>query len=207
MGKVGLRTVMELRGIAVHQLEDEPADKQTTCCSRSFGEAVTEYDHLHDAVVTFAARAAEKIRKGGLVAAAMQVFAYTDRFRRDQPQATLSAMARFPHATADARTIIGAAVSGLERQWRDGYAWKKAGVLLMDLVRPEDVPRDLFSLPPAECSKPQALMAAVDQVNAKMGRGVIGFGLVQPDAPWKMRQEAKSPSWTTSWADLPTVKA
>lgn len=201
MGAVGLRTVMELRGIAVHTMEDEPADKQTTCCSRSFGDSVTGFDPLHDAVVTFAARASEKIRKQGLVAGALQVFAHTDRFRQDQPQHTLSSMARFQHPTSDARIIIGAAVSGLER------AWKKAGVLLLDLVRPEDIPRDLFSPAPAESTKPKALMAAMDQVNAKMGRGAVGFGIIKPEAPWHMRQDSKTPSYTTSWDDIPVVRA
>ena len=86
MGAVGLRTVMELRGTPVHTLDTAPSDKHTTCCSRSFGESVTEFEQVHDAVMTFSSRAAEKIRGEGLVAGAVQVFAYTDRFRPDQPQ-------------------------------------------------------------------------------------------------------------------------
>ncbi|CDK99141.1 DNA polymerase V, subunit C [Magnetospirillum gryphiswaldense MSR-1 v2] len=120
MGTVGLRTVMELRGVAVHTLDTEPADKQTTCCSRSFAEAVTHYDHVHDAVLTFASRAAEKIRADGLVAGALQVFAQTDRFRRDQPQFSLNAMVRLSPATDSTPRLIAAAISGLHSAWRDG---------------------------------------------------------------------------------------
>ncbi len=100
MGAVGLRTVMELRGTPVHTLDTAPSDKQTTCCSRSFGEAITDLGQVSDAVMTFASRAAEKIRGEGLVAGALQVFAYTDRFRPDQPQFSLNSMIRLSPPTS-----------------------------------------------------------------------------------------------------------
>ncbi len=207
MGAVGLRTVMELRGTPVHTLDTAPSDKQTTCCSRSFGEAVTDYDQVRDAIVTFASRAAEKIRGEGLVAGALQVFAYTDRFRPDQPQFSLNAMIRLSPPTSSTPHIIGAALKGLESAWRDGYGYKKAGVIMLDLVRPEDIPRDLFSPPPDAGVKPKALMAAVDGINSRLGKGAVGYGLVSKDAPWQMRCDNRTPSYTTSWDELPVVKS
>ena len=112
MGAVGLRTVMELRGIAIHTMETEPSDKQTTCCSRSFGEAVESFEAVRDAVTVFASRAAEKIRSQGLVAGGLQVFAQTDRFRKDAPQSSLASMTRFARPTADTRQIVAAAIAG-----------------------------------------------------------------------------------------------
>jgi len=207
MGAVGLRTVMELRGIPVHTLETEPSDKQTTCCSRSFAETVTAYEHVHDAVLTFASRAAEKIRADGLVAGALQVFASTDRFRRDQPQVSLNAMVPLSPPTDSTPRLIAAAVSGLRSAWREGYAYKKAGVILIDLVNPANIPRDLFSPPPQTGARSRALMAAVDGLNGRLGKGAVGYGLIPKDAPWQMRCGNRSPNYTTAWSDLPVAKA
>ncbi|OAN44490.1 Y-family DNA polymerase [Magnetospirillum moscoviense] len=207
MGAVGLRTVMELRGTPVHTLDTAPSDKHTTCCSRSFGESVIEFQQVHDAVLTFASRATEKIRGEGLVAGAVQVFAYTDRFRPDQPQFSLNSMIRLSPPTSSTPHIIGAALKGLKSAWRDGYAYKKAGVIMLDLVRPEDVPRDLFSPPPESGARPTALMAALDGINSKLGKGAVGYGLAPKDAPWQMRCGNRTPSYTTNWDDLPVVKA
>jgi DNA polymerase V len=207
MGAVGLRTVMELRGIPVHTIESVPSDKQTTCCSRSFGEAVESFDAVRDAVTVFAGRSAEKIRSQGMVAGGLQVFAQTDRFRKDAPQAGLASMTRFARPTADTRQIVAAAITGLQSHWREGFTWKKAGVILLDLVRPEDVPRDLFAPAAPDAGKPQALMAAVDAVNGRMGKGSVSFGLVEQGQGWEMRCGNRSPSWTTKWDEIPVVKA
>lgn len=205
LGAVGLRTVMELRGMAVHTLESEPAARQACCCSRSFGEATTDQGAVHDAVVTFASRAAEKVRRDGLVAGALQVFISTDRFRRDDPQYSNSVTVRLAPATAITPDVIAAAVRGLDAIWRDKFAIRKAGVVLLDLVDPAQVPRDLFSPPLAV--RPQALMAAMDAVNGRYGRGAAAFGLIEKQASWQMRQESKSPSYTTSWDEIPVARA
>lgn len=205
LGAVGLRTTMELRGVAIHALEEGPADKRTTCVSRSFREAVEELAQVRDAVVSFASRAAQKIRRDGLVAGGMQAFAHTDRFRQDRPQHILSGTLRFPSPTSSTPAIVSAATRLLEANWKDGYGYKKAGVLLFELVRPEDVPKDLFSV--AVDPRPEALMKALDGLTDRMGRSVIGFGLPEKDAPWQARSEHRSPNWTTRWEDIPIVKA
>lgn len=204
MGAVGLRTVLELRGIPVHDLESEPADRQTCCCSRSFGEAVTDRDHVHDALVAFTARAAEKIRRDGMVAGALQVFIMTDRFRRDDPQYSNSSTIQMTRPTAETPVLLEAALRGLGRIWRDGYRYRKAGVILLDLQRPEDVPRDLFSPSPVPASS--ALMQVVDTVNGRFGRGTVAFGLRPRSAPWQMRQEKRTPGYTTAWDDIPVAR-
>lgn len=204
MGNIGLRTVLELRGQAVHTLESEHADKQTCCCSRSFGEATTDRRHVHDAVVTFASRASEKVRKGGLVAGVVQVFIMTDRFRRDEPQYSNSAIIRLASPTSSTPSVIGAAMRGLEAIWKDGFAYRKAGVVLLELVRADAVPRDLFTV--AAPQAPAALMKALDALNGRFGRGALGYGLATPEAPWKMRQERKSPAYTTRIDELPVVR-
>ncbi|MBF0563194.1 MAG: Y-family DNA polymerase, partial [Alphaproteobacteria bacterium] len=147
MGSVGLRTVLELRGTPCHTLGSEPVDRQTCCCSRSFGQATNDRGHVRDAVVTFASRAAEKVRQDGLVAGIVQVFIMTDRFRREEPQYSGSVSVQLEHPTALTPLIIQAAKQGHAAIWRDGFNIRKAGVILLDLVRPEAMPRDLFTPP------------------------------------------------------------
>ncbi|KJS38091.1 MAG: DNA repair nucleotidyltransferase [Rhodospirillaceae bacterium BRH_c57] len=203
MGKVGLRTVLELRGRAVHTLETEPPARQSCCCSRSFGEATSDRGQVRDALVNFAARAAQKVRRDGLAAGTVQVFIMTDRFRRDEPQHTASTSVRLSPASSDSGVIVSAACKALDTVWKDGFAFRKAGVTLVDLVDPATQPRDLFtSKPPPQSAQ---LMAALDGIDRRWGRGTIGFGLASKQAPWRMQQGSKSPGYTTRWNDIVVV--
>lgn len=204
LGAVGLRTMLELRGTPVHSFETQPEDKKTCCCSRSFGAAITSRDEVRDAVVMFASRVAEKIRADGLCAGTVHVFIMTDRFRSDMPQYSNGATLRLAAPTALTPPIIAAALSGLNGMWKAGFAYRKAGVVLPDLIRPEAIPRDLFTPPP--CLQPLRLMTALDKANARFGRHAVTFGLAAKDAPWRMQQTLKSPSYTTLWSDVPRVR-
>lgn len=203
MGIVGLRTVHELRGTVCHALDDQPAPRQTTCCSRTFGEAIRDKAQVHDAVMSFAERAAEKVRQAGQVAGAVQLFVRTDPFDQNAIQKSVSGSATFQRPTSDTREIAGAVLRIFERIWRDGYGWRKAGVLLLDLGDPASVPTSLFDV----IAQPDGLMTAMDQINARFGRGKARLGLAGKSAEWRMRQDNLSPSFTTRWDDLPAVKA
>ena len=85
MGVTGLRTVHELRGIACHELETQPAAKQTTCCSRSFSRAIADRGQVRDAIVSFAERTAEKIRRSDQVCGNLQVVHRDRQFRYRRP--------------------------------------------------------------------------------------------------------------------------
>lgn len=205
LGAVGLRTVMELRGFAVYEADDFPGDRKSACVSRTFGDAVDDLASVKDAVAVFAERCAAKIRKEGLAAGAVQAFATTDRFRKDEPQATIGLTLPLAPPTNATPAIVSLALRSIERSWRPEFRWRKAGVLLLDLVRPEDIPADLFAPPASDRS--EALMQAVDGIVARMGRGAIGFGHHDQNATWRSRSASRSPSWTTRWEDLPVAKA
>jgi DNA polymerase V len=202
MGIVGLRTVQELRGIPCHQLETQPAPKQTTCCSRTFGVATTKKDEVRDAVISFAERAVEKVRGAGQVAGAVNLFMDTDRFDRDTPQQSASGSASFMVPTADSREVVATALRIFENIWKDGFAWRKAGVMLLDLAFPAEVQSSLFDAPPGQ---PDGLMTAIDRINKRFGRGSVGLGLVAKAGSWHMRREHLSPCFTTRWSDIPKV--
>jgi DNA polymerase V len=203
MGVVGLRTVHELRGISCHDLDTQPAPKKTTCCSRTFGSAVTNKDQVRDSIVSFAERAAEKIRHSDQVCGSMQVFITTDPFDTSAPQRSASASSTFMSPTADSRAVVAAAIGIFERIWRDGFAWRKAGVLLLDLSSADDIQPTLFT---NRIAGSDALMKAVGRINDRYGRGAIGLGLAAKDAEWRMRQGQLSPHYTTRWKEIPKVR-
>lgn len=205
MGIVGLRTVHELRGIACHDLETQPDPKQTTCCSRSFGRVVSSKEDMQSAVTTFAVRAAGKVRAADQVAAALQVFVSTDRFNKTAPQYGSAATVRFAGPTSDTLQIVRAASHALERVWKPGYAYRKAGVLLLDLSSALDRPRTLFDPRPPQ---KDILMQAVDAINRRHGRGAIAVGQAPKSRQpaWAMRQDMLSARFTTRWSDLATAR-
>ncbi len=202
MGIVGLRTVHELRGLVCHGLDDQPAPRLTTCCSRTFGEAIRDKAQVHDAVMSFTERVAEKVRHAGQVAGAVQLFIRTDPFDQNSAQKSVSGSATFQRPTCDTRDISDAVLRIFDRIWRDGYGWRKAGVLLLDLGDPAEVPKSLFDI----AEQPDGLMEALDQINARFGRGKARLGLARKGGEWRMRQENLSPSYTTRWGDIPSVK-
>ena len=198
MGVVGLRTVHELRGIACHALETQPSAKQSTCVSRTFGQAVRDLGKVRDAIATFAERAAAKLRAARQVCGALQVFAATDRFDPAAPRH--SASAGFATPTADSRPIA-AASRIFEDIRREGVAYRKAGVLLLDLSSQDSAAPTLFPETPDD-----GLMQSVDAINARHGRGAIGLGLAATGATWRMRQQHRSPRFTTRWQELATAR-
>jgi DNA polymerase V len=199
MGVVGLRTVHELRGHVCHALDDQPPPKQTTCCSRTFGTAIYDKGQVHDAVMSFAERAAEKVRHAGQVAGAVQLFIRTDPFVQDIPQKSASGSATFHRPTSDTRDITEVVLRIFERTWRDGYGWRKAGVLLLDFAAPGAASASLFVVMEAP---DDGLMQAIDRIDDRYGRGTARLGLAQKDAEWRMRRENLSPSFTTRWGGI-----
>jgi DNA polymerase V len=202
MGVVGSRTQYELRGTPCVDLEIETPDKQTVCVSRSFGKSLDTYDSLHDALVTFGTRGAEKIRKLGLVAAAVNIFIRTNPHREDEEQYSNSITISFPSATNDTRVILGAVIAGLKRIFKSKLRYKKAGILLLDLVRGEDASMTLFSQPDV---KSERLMKAFDDINDRLGSGLVSFGQVRKTKTWYMTQDHVSQHYTTRWDELPLV--
>lgn len=203
-GVVLLRTQRELQGRPCAGIESEDPDRKSIMVSRSFGERVTDLDQVHEAVATFASRACEKAREGGLVAGAMQVHLATDVFRPDQRQHHPSCSFTFPVATSDSRLVLALARRMVEGIAKPGYAYKKAGVMLLDLARPDALQADLFSPPTVG---DDILMSTLDSINKRFGRSTVKFAAAhaRQDAPWRMKQRNLSPCYTTRLSDLPKV--
>ncbi|GAB6053947.1 Y-family DNA polymerase [Magnetospira thiophila] len=204
MGVTGLRTVDELNGHPCIALEDIAPDKQTLCVSRSFGTMLTRQDELAERLKFFAARAAEKARRQGLVAGAISVFVQGNRFRQDLPQYSNSMTIAFTPPTADSGPVLAAVLRGLGGLYRPGVPYKKAGVLLLDLMREGRGTGDLFH--PAVADPRRAdLMRAMDRLNGRYGPSTLCYGQIPRPRTWYMTQVHRSRRYTTHWAELPLV--
>lgn len=199
------RTQRELQGHPCMELEEVEPDRQQIMVSRSFGQRVEDHEAIAEAVATFAVRACEKLRKRELVTSAIWVFANTDTFRPELKQHHPSRSTSLPTATADTRVVLTVVRRLMHGMLREGRAYKRAGVVLMDLATPDELQPDLFA-PPTIGS--DALMATLDRINRRFGRGTAGLGASgwQEKPAWGMRQLNLSPCYTTCWADLPRAR-
>lgn len=209
----GARTQLELCGVPCLALEDPPQRRKQFCVSRSFGRLVTDFAELREAVALFTAHVAEKCRAQRALATRLTVFATTNVFREDEPQHSASATVPLARATADTRELLQAASVALERVWRDGYRYHKAGVILGeftgDAMRQGELFTDEQLTPGAihrERERSEALMRTLDAINARFGRDMIRPLSAGTAQPWRMKQAWRSPRYTTRWNELAEVR-
>jgi DNA polymerase V len=208
MTVTGLHTLLELRGQPCHALADGPADRRTIVSSRSFGRPVSGLEELREATALHMVRAAEKLRRLRAVAACVLVFLRTNPFRPGLPQHNDSVSVPLAVATDHTPTLIRAAHAGLARIYREGFEFKKCGVMLSGLEPVDGRWLSLLDLPPHDSPDHAPLMRAVDAVNARWGRDTVTFAATgRRDAAWHMRRDMRSPRYTTAWAELPLVRA
>jgi DNA polymerase V len=175
--------------------------------SRSFGTRLTALDELRAAVASFAARAGEKLRAQHLSAQALCVFLHTSPFDTSGPGYSNALTIPFVTPSRDSGFLIKSALLGLARIYRPGYAYQKAGVMLLDLV-PEGVEqRSLFTEDLDDPERSGRLMAVMDRINGVFGRQTIRYGSEALSETWRMRARLKSPAYTTRWDELPRVLA
>jgi DNA polymerase V len=194
------RMVRELRGVACMGLEEVTPDRKSLVASRSFGRPVETRHELEQAVSVYTARAAEKMRRQNLATASIAVWVQTNSFKPDERQYSASKAVRLPVATADTGKLIAAATAGLGIIFKQGYRYKKAGVTFLDLVAADRVQGGLFDRP--DDARSIRRMCAIDQLNARFGRGTVGFGTAGDRHGWKLRREFISPRYTTEWNEL-----
>jgi DNA polymerase V len=196
---VGLRTVHELRGIPCLPLELVRPARKTIVVSRSFGENVETLKDLSAAIAFFTTRAGEKLRRDGLSAGHLSVWIETSRFLETNRYANSVTVGL--HPLTDATTeLLRAAMKGLRAIYREGYQYKRAGVMLGDFAPSNTLTLRLWGQ--AEHEKMQKLMRAVDSLNARFGRDVVRCGLYPFDGRWRMKSERRSRRYTTRWDEL-----
>jgi DNA polymerase V len=204
---VGERTVLELRGTACIPLE-QPKPKKGIMTAKTFGKPVECLEELEEAVVTYTARAVEKLRKQESVASCITIFAHTNTFKKDAPQYSKSISRTLPFPSSFTPDFLKVAREMARSLYREGYAYSKAGVYLSRIAPQKVWQSDLFEERPLESEYKKALiMRVVDFINEWWGSNTIFFGAQGTERVWKMRQERRSPRYTTRWGEIMVVRS
>lgn len=199
----GLRTWKELRGEPCIEFEDGFEAKQSICVSRSFAKEITDIEELSEQIANFASSMAEKLRQQRSSVTEMTVFAYTNRFKENEPQTYGNSLVHFEQPVDNQRIIVSRAVSAAHDLYQRGFGYKKAGVIATRIVQGTDVVRSLFE-DIDESEKEQRLTSALDAINGTFGRGAVKLA-VQGSGHIKSFSEKQSPHYTTLWSDIPIV--
>ncbi|SLW63112.1 Y-family DNA polymerase [Klebsiella pneumoniae] len=199
------RTVRELRGEPCLGLEEFAPIKQEIVCSRSFGQRISTYEEMRQAICLYASRAAEKLRGEHQYCRFISAFVKTSPFALNEPYYGNSISVKLLTPTQDSRDIITAATKCLDAIWRDGHRYQKAGVMLGDFYSQGVAQLNLFD-DNAPRQNSEKLMEVLDHLNAKDGRGTLYFAGQGIQSAWQMKREMLSPRYTTRFSDLPVVR-
>lgn len=198
------RTVRELNGEACISLEEAPPAKQQIVCSRSFGERITSYEAMRQAVCQYAERAAEKLREERQYCRHIAVFVKTSPFASNETYYGNVASEKLLTPTHDTRDIITAAVKSLDRIWVEGHRFAKAGIMLNDFTPTGVAQLNLFDEYQPRPGSEQ-LMKVIDGIN-NSGLGNVFFAGRGIAPEWQMKREMLSPAYTTRWNEIPVAR-
>lgn len=198
------RTVRELRGEPCLELEEFAPVKQQIVCSRSFSSRITEYIYMHQAICSFAERAAEKLRKERQYCKQIAVFVRTSPHAEGEVFYGNQASRKLLTPSNDTRDIIRVAMDALDDIWVDGHRYMKAGVMLGDFFSQGVSQLNLFDEYRPQPNS-EALMRVIDGLN-QSGKANLFFAGQGIERSWAMKREMLSPAYTTRFADLPVAK-
>lgn len=201
MSIVGLRLKRELQGISTLGLEDVQP-KKSIAATRSFETNYTKYEELAERISTFAVSCAEKLRQQKSCCNSLMVFIRTNKHRQDLPQYSRNIVVKLPYATNSSIELAGFAIQALKQIFRDGYAYKKAGVIIQDFTPENQIQQTLFE---NRDERHVALMQTIDKLNVRFGQQKIRLASQDTRRIWKMKQDNLSPCYTTNLNDIITV--
>ena len=201
MGVVGERIYFELQGISCLDLDLIPSNKKSCCVSRSFSNPVEKLNDLEEAISNYGTRVAEKIRNEKLVTQSMSVFVLTNHFNKREKQYSNSIKLQLPFPTNDSIKIVKRALEGLRQIYRDGYRYKKAGIILYELNKASQI-RGLLDI---DRDQSDSVMRTIDQINYRHGNSTIKLASEGVEKKWEMKRERVSPCYTTRFDELVEV--
>lgn len=201
-GVVGSRLIRELKGLTSKDMEDELINKKMIATTRMFGSPVDDINDIKEAVATYTSRAAEKLRRQHGAARIISVFVVSkdESHSTNYHGATLREYTTLPYATSFTNELIKPAVSLVDKLYKKGTFYKKAGVVLSGIVPDGSIQGNLFLSENKNCER--ILMDMIDNVNFSQRDDVLKFAASGTTRDWKMRQELRSPRYTTRWEEL-----
>lgn len=202
LGLSGLRVWNELNGKESVEEERDEA-RQSICTSRSFAETITDIQELSARVSDFAAKCAEKLRHDGTAAYCINTFLYTNRFREDKPQDFPDATIRLDMPASSTQEVVSAALKALKLIWKPGFEYKKAGVVVFDIVNRDERQLTLFETDSAKKEKQDVLSQVMDNVNVSSGQNVLRVATQRPGHYADgIRREHASRLFSTDWDSI-----
>lgn len=204
MGIVGLRIYNELKGNSCIKVEDQFIPKKQIRVSRTFPYEYYHIRELRSALLSFALRCMEKLRMQQSCCTRVTIFLHTNEFKADSPQYHQSKEIRFITPTDSSLEINEAILKVLDEIYKEGYGYKKGGVILDDFVPNQGIQGDLFD--PIDRSKHQKLMKTMDRLNHQFGKGTITLATITTDPVEEMNRSFLSPEYTTNFKDILTIK-
>lgn len=207
-GVTGVRLIKELNGEHSNEMKEELIVKKIIATTRMFGTPVKTITEIKEAVATYISRAAEKLRRQQSAAGIIQVFVVpkevttnTAHFRHGPSVGTYVTL---PIATSATNELIKPAIELVDRLFEPGRIYKKAGVILSGIVPDQSIQANLFMPGAKNCER--KLMDMIDNINFSQRDDILKFAISGTKRNWKMRQELRSPRYTTRWAELYKVK-
>ena len=200
---LGAKTVMELRGISCINLETQETKRKSCCVSRSFGKRIESLYKLKESITTHCLNAAEKIRIDKQTTRSITVFIRTSPFDKSRKYYSNSITIELPVATDNSLELVKTSIDGLNKIYKYGYFYQKAGIILSKLEEASE--KELNLLAPILENKSKTLMKAIDFTNAKYGRNAITIAQAGINRDWKMRREHSSRIDTASFDSLPKI--
>ncbi len=198
---VGLRLKHDLQGIPTLDLT-EAQMKKNIATTRSFETNYTKFEELAERVSTFASSCAEKLRKQKSCCNSLMVFIHTNGHRKDLPQYSRNIVVKLPFATNSTIELSGFALKALKKIFKDGYAYKKAGVIVQDFTPENRIQQTLFD---NRNERHIPLMQTIDKLNLQFGQQKIRLASQDTKRVWKMKQQKLSPHYTTNLNDIITI--
>ncbi|PZR18907.1 MAG: SOS mutagenesis and repair protein UmuC [Flavobacterium psychrophilum] len=200
---VGLRLLHDLRGIPTIQDEDVK-DKQNIACTRAFDNMISDYELMAERISTYTTTVAAKVRKQNSNCQVIHVFIQSNGFRQDLPQYNAGYSIKLPFPTSSTFQLNKYAQIALKLIYREGFQYKKAGVIIMAITPDNTQQLSMFEY---EDPRHKVLMNVIDRVNTRMLGEKIKFGRNDLRRKWKMRQDFLSKKFTTNIHEIITAKA
>ena len=207
-GVVGLRLLKELKGEPAIDMQEPLTNKKNIATTRMFGAPVTELKQIKEAIATYTGIAAAKLRRQYSAASMISAFVVIKQQRTTAAPyhhgATVSDYYTLPYATSSTTELLKAAMMLTQKIYKQNVLYSKAGVMLSGLVPDASIQANLFEQPGK--NNRRMLMNAIDNINTAMRDDVVKFAAAGITKNWKMRQEMRSPRYTTRWEELREVK-
>jgi DNA polymerase V len=184
-----------MRGLRSIEWEIERPARKGICCARSFGKLLTDKMIIAEAVTTYAANVAEKLRSEKSAARKLHVFIKTNPHRKEDKQYARSIILNLPVATNFTDEIIHYAIKALNIIYADGYNYMKAGVMAMDLVPSKNAQLNLMDN--KNRGRTKKVMHVLDQLNSLHGRDTVRYAVQGYEKAWDKRAAMLSGRYTT----------